>query len=701
MKALLSYTLMTLLVPLLAGCTSTADPAPAHAGGSTIPSVPALVRTQPVAGETESAAIALAATTAGSGSIIATGPGGLGVYGLDGSRHATLATDTANVPADTTSGVAISYGYSLAGKPTTLLATINGSDNSLHLFTLRNGSLSATPADSGPLGFSVQGVCLFQNRLDGILYALVIGEGGEVDQQMVYTNADGELDLRHVRRIDFPSELKRCVAGSNGNVYVSQESTGIWRFNGNPEAALNATIVDVPKLGHITGETGGLALYDGGDGSRWLLAALPSAGRINVYDRDRGDAFIGSFTVTTSPDGATIEEPGTLAATSMALGEAFPHGMLLVGADGETDYRLVSMADVAAALGLSPGTPQDPRHALTPPVPTVTALVETAPVKNAGDAADDPAIWADPDAPARSVVIGTDKQAGMYLYDMQGKVLQFRPDGDMNNTDLRGHFELAGDEVVLVTASDRTHDSIAIYRLDTQARQLVEVADGLQDTGMDDPYGLCMYRNPDNGKTYVFVTTNGKGLVRQWELVAADGRVHTRKVREFRFDSQTEGCAAHDAAGVLFVDEEDKALWTLGAQPESGDNMNAIDRVDDNPALVADLEGVGIYDLGNGRGYIVISVQGNDTYAVYRLEGDHEYLGSFAVVADGARGIDGISQTDGLEVTSRNLGPGFEHGAMIAQDGRNVLPPENQNYKYVSWDAIAAALDLEVRKSQP
>jgi 3-phytase len=67
------------------------------------------------------------------------------------------------------------------------------------------------------------------------------------------------------------------------------------------------------------------------------------------------------------------------------------------------------------------------------------------------------------------------------------------------------------------------------------------------------------------------------------------------------------------------------------------------------------------------------------------------------VVADPVRGIDGISETDGLEVTSRNLGPGFEHGAMIAQDGRNVMPVENQNYKYVPWEAIAGALGLEMR----
>jgi 3-phytase len=123
----------------------------------------------------------------------------------------------------------------------------------------------------------------------------------------------------------------------------------------------------------------------------------------------------------------------------------------------------------------------------------------------------------------------------------------------------------------------------------------------------------------------------------------------------------------------------------------------AVDRVASNPRLKDDIEGVGIYDLGGGRGYIIVSSQGNNSYAVYRREGDHAYLGSFAVAADPARGIDGISETDGLDVSSANLGPGLEHGAMVAQDGRNVLPVENQNFKVVPWTTIASALKLEVR----
>ncbi len=139
-------------------------------------------------------------------------------------------------------------------------------------------------------------------------------------------------------------------------------------------------------------------------------------------------------------------------------------------------------------------------------------------------------------------------------------------------------------------------------------------------------------------------------------------------------------------------------LWRANAEPRGGQARTAVDAVATNPRIRDDVEGVGIYDLGGGRGYIVASSQGNDSYAVYRREGNRDYLGSFIVVADGASGIDGISETDGLEVTSRNLGPGLEHGAMIAQDGRNVLPSENQNFKIVSWTDIARALNLETRQ---
>ncbi len=206
-----------------------------------------------------------------------------------------------------------------------------------------------------------------------------------------------------------------------------------------------------------------------------------------------------------------------------------------------------------------------------------------------------------------------------------------------------------------------------------------------------------MYRSSRSGRTYVFIS-DPDGLVRQWELVPTRaGKVRARKVRDIKFGSQTEGCVADDQSGILYVAEEDIGLWRVPAEPNASAAPTSVDKVEANPKLKDDLEGVGLYNLGGGRGYLVVSSQGNNSYAVYRREGDNAYLGSFSVIADPASGIDGISETDGLDVSSASLGPGFEHGAMIAQDGRNVLPVENQNFKYVPWSEIARALNLEAR----
>ncbi|HMB59178.1 MAG TPA: phytase, partial [Xanthomonadales bacterium] len=93
-------------------------------------------------------------------------------------------------------------------------------------------------------------------------------------------------------------------------------------------------------------------------------------------------------------------------------------------------------------------------------------------------------------------------------------------------------------------------------------------------------------------------------------------------------------------------------------------------------------------------GYLLASNQGADSYALYTRESDHEFLGLFHVVADEATGIDGASETDGLDVTSANLGDAFPHGVFVVQDGRNITPEDRQNFKLVPWEDIAAAFGL-------
>jgi 3-phytase len=289
-------------------------------------------------------------------------------------------------------------------------------------------------------------------------------------------------------------------------------------------------------------------------------------------------------------------------------------------------------------------------------------------------------------------VIGTDKNLGLYVYDLDGKLLQTLPDGRMNNVDLRDGFLVDGKPRVLVAASNRTDKTIALYFLDPATRKLSRAGDPVP-TGFGDPYGLCMYAGATGH--YVFVNNGGDGLFRQWRITASNGQAVAQQVRDFSVGSQAEGCAADDEMGALYVAEEGGGFFRYSALPDGGSERREIDRVDSPNGLLADIEGVEIWAGQDGKGYLVLSNQGADNYAVYRREGDNAFVGLFHVVADPARGVDGVSETDGLDVVSAPLGARFPEGLLVVQDGRNLSPREKQNFKFVSWREIAQALGLD------
>ena len=114
-------------------------------------------------------------------------------------------------------------------------------------------------------------------------------------------------------------------------------------------------------------------------------------------------------------------------------------------------------------------------------------------------------------------------------------------------------------------------------------------------------------------------------------------------------------------------------------------------KVDDN--LVADVEGMSIYH-GDKKSYLVVSSQGDDSYVLYSSEAPYTYVGRFNIGMNSKAGIDGASETDGLDVTSTALGSAYPEGLLVVQDGRNVMPAQYQNFKLVSWSDIARELGL-------
>ncbi|KIU28247.1 3-phytase [Sphingomonas melonis] len=322
--------------------------------------------------------------------------------------------------------------------------------------------------------------------------------------------------------------------------------------------------------------------------------------------------------------------------------------------------------------------------AAAPPTqaPVVAASAETDPVDTAHDAADDPAIWPNAKDPAQSLVIGTDKKAGIHVYDMAGKRVSFTPAARLNNVDLR---EVEGR--VIAVASDRADVAqahVALFALDTSTRRLVPM--GRYPVSPGEAYGMCLWTRAKDKALFGFVVLKD-GRIDQVRIDVSGPSPTVTTVRSMKLGTQAEGCVVDDRTGTLYVAEEDVGLWRFAADPAAPATATPIARVD-GKMLVADAEGLALAPKGARGGYLVVSSQGDNAYTVYRLPGV-TYAGRFRI---GGGAIDGTSDTDGIELALGDFGPAYPQGLFVAQDGDNA--PDTQNFKYVSWAKVKAALGL-------
>jgi 3-phytase len=324
---------------------------------------------------------------------------------------------------------------------------------------------------------------------------------------------------------------------------------------------------------------------------------------------------------------------------------------------------------------------------------TVTAVAETMPVprdKN-DDSADDPAIWIDSEDVTHSFVIGTDKKGGLATYNLDGEQLKYYPDGKMNNCDLRYGFMLNGKMVDVLAASNRSNHSVALYTVEKGGVLNKIDARVIESKMTEDVYGLCMYKSPVTGKMFVYVNSKS-GEVEQWELFESNAKIDAKLVRSFHVKTQTEGMVADDSTAVVYLGEENAGIHKFCAEPDSAtDGIMIALSSEENKNIKFDLEGLTLYATDSLNGYLIASSQGNYSYAVFERQGDNKYLGSFRIV-DGT--VDGVEETDGIDVTNVQLGAKYPKGMFVVQDGYNYEGKKltSQNFKYISWTEIEKLL---------
>ncbi|MFT6154474.1 MAG: 3-phytase [Bermanella sp.] len=511
------------------------------------------------------------------------------------------------------------------------------------------------------LNFPLEGLCLYQPN-GGVLQVFLMDDNN-IAHQMLVKETDDNISLSTLRTFPLPPESEHCVVHDDSDqFFVSEDRIGVWAYSARAESQVARHVVDlVTPYGVLTFNSGPLSIIDD-----------------TLFIAESGSNLVHSL---------QIERHSYIRNTVFELPKEIQFKNLTASnLNDEKDWHFVALDDNSSKL-ITFSLPKIERTSTNTFISNVAPTAETDPVTNKGDAADDPAIWINSQQPENSRILGTNKKRGLYVYDLTGKQLQELLVDRVNNVDVRQGFTLKNIPADIAAASQRDRSSIALFHIEPETG-VVTFTNEIS-TGLDDVYGLCMYRGKEN-RVYVFINDED-GRYEQWEISDSQVGWQGNMVRSFSVESQPEGCATDEQQHRLFVGEENKAVWTLGAEPSDDINMELMAPISD--ILTADIEGMEVYQT-NDRSILVVSSQGNDSFVLFDARPPFNYLGRFRVGLNELLGIDGASETDGLTVTSANLGPLYPKGLLVVQDGRNLLPMENQNYKMVSWEEIEKSLNF-------
>ena len=300
-----------------------------------------------------------------------------------------------------------------------------------------------------------------------------------------------------------------------------------------------------------------------------------------------------------------------------------------------------------------------------------------------GDLADDPALWVHPTKPALSLVLGTNKVEGLFVYDLAGREHQRVDLGHVNNVDVRGN--------LVVASNDQVNGLSWVHITPTESGAVIR---HIGDTKVERraPYGVCLGLidgHPVAGVTY------SDGAIELWQATESADTITAELIRTEKVGSQVEGCVFDDDERRLFFGEEDHGIWSIElADPAS--LPQEVDTIAAGRGLVEDVEGISLYTLENGSGYLVASAQGADRFIFYERQPPHRLVGAIRVASSRDGLVDGVSHTDGIEANSAAL-PQFPRGVLIVQDDANPWIEQDQNFKLIDWRDVERGLALPLR----
>lgn len=317
---------------------------------------------------------------------------------------------------------------------------------------------------------------------------------------------------------------------------------------------------------------------------------------------------------------------------------------------------------------------------------TITADIETTPTPQhkEDDSADDPAIWVNSANVQESLIFGTDKKGGIASYKLtNGEEVSYDKVGKINNIDIRQNIVVNGENVSILAGSDRAKEDIIFGTIDNNGKLTYHPLSGTEKLRGKEVYGFCL--GLVDGKPLAFINDKD-GYIYIFELIKNGTEWSAKSIKTLKVDTQPEGMVVDDANAKLYVGQEEYAVWNIDLNDYSYRKINKSSEYN-NEFIKYDIEGISLYPTGRTTGYLIVSSQGNNSYALFKREGNNDYITSFRIV-DGT--IDGVEETDGLDVVNANLGSQFPKGILVTQDGFNYdgEKKKSQNFKIIDWQKV-------------
>jgi len=349
---------------------------------------------------------------------------------------------------------------------------------------------------------------------------------------------------------------------------------------------------------------------------------------------------------------------------------------------------LTAVIAVAFLVACSGGGTQPPAEEIAA-APAIDAANPVVITEQSAVDTDDPAIWINPDDPSQSLILGTDKGGSIFVFDLDGKIIPEKNVigmGRMNNIDVAYDFPLGGEMVDIALATDRNEEKIRIFRLpDMTPIDNGGIPTFVGETDDRRAMGLAVYTRPSDGAFFAIVSRKfGVSGAYLWQYLledAGDGTVKATKVRafgEFVGGKEIEAIAVDNELGYVYYSDETAGIHKYLADPDAPDANTELAFFGTNE-FAGDQEGISIYKVNDGTGYILVSDQQANTFRVYKREGEpddphnHQLVKVVAV---------STNESDGSDVTSVVLDPRFPSGLFVAMS-------DNKTFHYYSWDDIA------------